>query len=203
MALKKPNSKAPWGEYVPNVGSLTVDEFAQLPDEDGWTYELYQGRLIRMPGPGGEHGMIQWRLTSLLATYLNEHHIAGQPFGTACYYFPLPSGEEILSPDLSYIAPPRSAAIVYRGSYIETVPDLVIEISSPNDFRPKVAAKAQNYLAVGVRLVWVVWPSTKTVDVWTPANTAAPVQTLTAADMLDGLDVIPGLSTPVQSMFGQ
>ena len=37
-------------------------------------------------------------------------------------------------------------------------PDLVAEVVSPTQFRREMAAKAQRYLAGGVRLVWIIWP---------------------------------------------
>src|SRR5579863_9326467 len=51
------NTLAPWAELVPDQGPMTVDELLALPD-DGWLYELVEGRLVRMAPPGGEHGEI-------------------------------------------------------------------------------------------------------------------------------------------------
>ena len=42
---------APWAETV----LFTADDLARLPD-DGWQYELVEGRLVRMPPPGAAHG---------------------------------------------------------------------------------------------------------------------------------------------------
>jgi hypothetical protein len=41
-----PIPQAPWGEYIPQVGRMTVEQFEQFPSVDGWMYELHQGRLI-------------------------------------------------------------------------------------------------------------------------------------------------------------
>lgn len=64
-----------------------------------------------------------------------------------------------------------------------------------------MAAKAQRYLAVGVRLVWIVWPAAKQVDVWRPGNATQPLATLTSGDQSDGLDALPGFTYPVASLF--
>jgi Uma2 family endonuclease len=202
MALNKPRSNAPWGEYVPNMGPLTVEEFAQLPDEEGWTFELYQGRLIRMPGPGSEHGIVQSELISLLHVYLKAHHL-GAVVGTACYVLKLPNGtENILCPDISYSLPIRLAAAPVRGtSYLELTPDLVAEIASPGDTHPEVNTKTAIYLDAGVRLVWNVWMSTKTVEVWRPAQKKQPIAILQETDSLDGFDVIPGFTCLVSQLF--
>jgi hypothetical protein len=63
-----------------------------------------------------------------------------------------------------------------------------------------MADKARFYLASGVRVVWIVWAATKTVDVWRSGGDA-PARTLAAGDTLDGLDVVPGYSYPLANLF--
>ena len=78
------------------------------------------------------------------------------------------------------------------------VPDLVVEVVSPNDTRREVAAKARIWLRYDVRLVWVVLPQTRSVDVYRPGHA---VETLSDQDTLDGLDVLPGFTCPVSAVF--
>jgi Uma2 family endonuclease len=63
-----------------------------------------------------------------------------------------------------------------------------------------MAAKAQRYLAAGVRLVWLIWPKYQQVDVWRPGANQA-VQTLNLGESLDGLDVLPGFTYPLARLF--
>lgn len=202
MALRttRHDDTAPWGEYIAGIGPLTVEEFERLPTEDGWVFELREGRLIRMPGPGGIHGLLQVRFTGMLLKAMTDQQAAGL-IGTACYYFPHPNGDDVLCPDLSYITPERVPTITYRGSYLATMPDLVIEIASPNDFRPQMQAKAQFYLTAGVRLVWIAWPSRNEIDVWQPTNRTMPSIILTITDTLSGLDILPDFSAPLKDIF--
>jgi Uma2 family endonuclease len=203
MALLIPRSatqKAPWGEYV-GIGPLTIEAFDQLPLEEGWKFELWKGDLIRMPGPGDDHMVIMANIYALLQPFLQQHKL-GKLRGTGCYNLPLPnSADALLCPDLSYILPGRLATMPKRGSYRIGVPDLVIEIASPNDYRPYMQTKAQTYLQAGVRLVWIIWPNTQIIDVWRSSAPEAPVATLSATDTLDGLDVIPGFTCSVQPIF--
>jgi Uma2 family endonuclease len=197
-----PKPQAPWGEYAPHVGPMTVEQFEKLPSQDGWTYELYHGRLIRMPGPGGGHGDIQAELLGLLRTYLKTHKL-GVATGTACYVLQLPhSKETVLCPDISYSLPARKAAAPKRGtSYLVLTPDLVAEIISPNDARSDIKQKTDTYLDAGVRLVWNVWPNSKQVEVWRPTQRKHPIAILSEMDTLDGLDVIPGFACLVRDIF--
>jgi len=196
-----PIPQAPWGEYIPRVGRMTVEQFEQFPSEDGWMYELHQGRLITMPGPGFDHAVIQTALYRAIDGFLQTNKL-GMLIGTGCYNLPLPgSTEEVLCPDLSYINPAKLATMQKRGSYLVGAPDLVIEIASPGDTHPEVARKAATYLQAGVLLIWTLWPTTKTIEVWRPQSTNRPVTILQIGDMLDGLDVIPGFQCLVKDVF--
>jgi hypothetical protein len=51
-----------------------------------------------------------------------------------------------------------------------------------------------------VRLVWVVWPKQRIVDVWLPGN-EQPQATLGVDGTLDGGEVVLGFSYPVAALF--
>jgi hypothetical protein len=63
-----------------------------------------------------------------------------------------------------------------------------------------MAEKARMWLAAGVRLLWLIWPRDKQVEVWRPGSDE-PVATLALTEALDGLDVIPGFTYPVSRLF--
>ncbi|HLY32404.1 MAG TPA: Uma2 family endonuclease, partial [Ktedonobacterales bacterium] len=150
---------------------------------------------------GYNHGEIQARFILLLGAYLHDKGL-GILNGTCCYNLPLPNNtEELLCPDLSYVAPARKATMPLRGSYLVGAPDMVIEIASPNDTRAELTAKTKVYLQAGVRLVWVVWPASQTVDVWRPPSSSQPQTTLHADDTLDGVDIAPGFACPARDVF--
>ncbi len=49
---------APWAEPVPNAPfPMTIAQMQALP-EDNWTYELVEGRLVRMAGSGNKASAI-------------------------------------------------------------------------------------------------------------------------------------------------
>jgi Uma2 family endonuclease len=54
---------------------VTADELMRMPD-DGYSYELVQGRLIKMPKPGALHGIIGTRLFSALIRLVEAHDLA-------------------------------------------------------------------------------------------------------------------------------
>lgn len=52
---------------------MTLEEYAQLPDDDLYLDEVSRGRLVCEPRPGYEHGRVQVRLVGVLAPFVHEH----------------------------------------------------------------------------------------------------------------------------------
>jgi Uma2 family endonuclease len=77
-------------------------------------------------------------------------------------------------------------------------PDLVAEVVSPNDLIYEVAARVAEYLGAGVRLVWVVNPADRTVQVHRQGGTGT---ILREADELAGEEVLPGFRCQVGELF--
>lgn len=76
--------------------------------------------------------------------------------------------------------------------------DLAAEVISPEGPASEVDAKVQEYLAHGTRLVLVVHPRTRTVTAYRPDGSA---RVLRSGDSIDGWDIIPGFSLPVDELF--
>ncbi|MGH2517938.1 MAG: Uma2 family endonuclease [Ktedonobacterales bacterium] len=194
---------APWGELVPGVGPMTADELLQRPEyETG--YELVEGRLIRVPPAGMEHGDLGLELGSALRGYVRTQNL-GRVFAAETGFTLNRPGEPdvVLAPDCAFVRTdrlPDKGSADWKG-FARLAPDLVVEIASPSQYAPELAEKARLWLAAGTRLAWVVWPSTRHVDVWLPGG-ELPAQSLGPADSLDGRDVIPGFTYSVASLFG-
>jgi hypothetical protein len=58
--------------------------------------------------------------------------------------------------------------------------------------------KRREYFRAGCRLVWVVYPKTKTIEVYTSPT---DFTTLDINDTLDGGEVLPGFKVPVRIIF--
>ena len=82
----------------------------------------------------------------------------------------------------------------------DLVPDLAVEVRSPDDAPGELSAKAHEYLDAGARLGWVVDPPAHTVRVHEPGRTPR-VLGMDAA--LDGSEVLPGFTLPLAELFGE
>lgn len=81
----------------------------------------------------------------------------------------------------------------FPKGYPEMAPDLAVEVVSPSDTAEDLQQKVGEYLVSGTRLVWVIYPDTKSVTVFTPGGQA---RVLGVQDTLNGEDVLPGFIVP-------
>lgn len=78
------------------------------------------------------------------------------------------------------------------------VPDLVAEVVSPGDSAREVEEKVAKWLATGVRLVVVLYPSMETVVAYSGPN---QLRRFTVADTFDAAPVLPDFSCLVARLF--
>ena len=86
-------------------------------------------------------------------------------------------------PDLGFISAARAPSGVRVTGYSEEVPDLVVEVVSPSDSAREANERALMWKGFDVRLVWMLFPDTRTVDVY---GEDGSVTTLGEGDALDG-----------------
>lgn len=184
---------APWAEPV----LMTAGELLQLP-EDGWRYELVEGRLVRMSPTGGRHGQVAAELLLAVGQFTREHDLGALFAAETGFWISAPEEPDtVLAPDLALVRAERELRPVPEG-YPRQVPDLVAEVASPSQGRAELGAKAERWLRAGVRLVWVVFPETRTVERW---RSGEAVSALTVTDELSGEDILPGFTCPVAQLF--
>jgi Uma2 family endonuclease len=196
---------APWAELVPGVErEITAAELLAWPD-DGWQYELVEGRLVRMPPTMRGHGRTLMALLLLIWRHVEDNNLGLTTPPDEGFLLSRPGQKDIvLAPDIAFIRAERLSQLPQGEEswrkYSTLAPDLVVEIASPSQYRPEMAAKARLYLELGVRLVWVFWPRQKRVDVWRPGSDQ-PVAMLGVDDTLSGEDVLPGFTLPLAQLF--
>ena len=99
-------------------------------------------------------------------------------------------------PDVAFMSSERIPA--ESTGFLYVAPDLVIEVVSPGDSADKVVAKAHEWLAGGVRVVWVAYPASREIHVYRGDGRR---QILGPDDRLTVEDLVPGFSALVASFF--
>lgn len=185
----------------PTERLLTVADLAAMPTSlptGDVEYELNDGRLVIMPPPGDIHGEAAVRIGSFLFTgaELKGHGVARGEVGVILRRNP----DRVVVPDACFIG---NASLPVRRSpegYLETIPDVVVEVRSKNDSLPAIESKAAEYLAAGVKLVWVIDPIRKLAAVYEPSK--SPV-TLGPDDELTAEPIVPAFRLKVGDILGR
>lgn len=175
---------------------VTAEELARMPD-DGYQYELVEGRLIKMPLPKLRHGIVGSRLGVPLWNFVDAAGL-GVVF-TGDVGFKLTSNPDtVRAPDVAFLRRERIPITGLPDGYWAGAPDLAVEVLSPDDRRSELVRKAHQYLRHGARLVWLVDPKKQTLTVFRPDGESTA---LTINDQIDGEDVVPGFRLPLAKLF--
>ena len=175
---------------------LTAEDLLRLSSE-GVRGELIRGVLHETMSTGQRHGKIVSKLVFRLMLHVEPQRLGTvvcSDSGVLLEHNP----DSVREPDVAFTSVERQPLGTVRDGYALVVPDLVVEVVSPSDKERDVLQKAEMWLSFGVRLVWVVRPETRTVDVH---RMGAPIVTLDDTQSLDGLDVLPGFSCPLTDIF--
>jgi Uma2 family endonuclease len=160
-------------------------------------FELDNGRLVFiMVPPGNIHGAAQVSIATQLMVQgdLKGHGKARTEVGVILWRNP----DRVVTPDVLFVANKSLPIRTSREGYLETIPELVVEIRSKNDSLKYLQRKVQHYLKAGVEIVWVVDAESKTVTVHA-ASTALVVYG--ENDKLKLPRLVPGFSMRVADVF--
>jgi Uma2 family endonuclease len=103
-------------------------------------------------------------------------------------------------PDLAFVSAqtwPLDRPVSKVGDW-QVVPDLAVEVVSPNDVLEEVLTKIMEYFAHGVKCVWLVSPISAKVFVF---DSPQKVTLLGVADELDGGELLPGFRLKLSELF--
>ncbi|MBL8152872.1 MAG: Uma2 family endonuclease [Anaerolineae bacterium] len=172
------------------------DALINLPENADKRFELDQGSLIEVVPSQPIHVYIGSWVYHLIANFLEGKGL-GVAYADGCLFY-LPNGDCWI-PDAAYVSFARQPGIPERYTL---APDLAVEVVSPGNSPREILHKVESYIEGGTRIVWVVYPAEKIVDVWRPAAPGQLLkQKLTLSDHLDGGEVLPGLSIPLAAIF--
>ena len=173
----------------------TAEELFSMPD-DGYRYELVRGELRKMAPSGSEHGDKSADIHGSLHPYVRANNLGRTRIAEPGFILER-DPDSVRAPDIAFVRRERIEAIGKTTRFWPEASDLAIEVISPNDRYSEVNEKVADYLAAGTRMVVVVNPRNRTVNVHTPDGAV----TLKLGDTLDGGDVVPGWQMPLTDIF--
>ena len=147
--------------------TLTLNEFLARPErDDSQREELIEGELVVSPGAKVSRAYMVERLRESLRPLKQQDFIISNDF--SCILAP----HSMPVPDLAAVALARWEEAAHTDAWLLDAPELVIEVSSPSN--RKLYRKAALYLEHGAEQVWIVYPKTRSVTVYTSEGTTEP-----------------------------
>jgi Uma2 family endonuclease len=168
------------------------------PVPDDFFYEVVDGQVVELP----PMGVYECGIASLLAIMLGQATRAGKlgRVVVETMFWLDRSGKLKRRPDLAYVSngkwPPGTK--LPQSEAWDIIPDLAIEVVSDSNSANEIQHKLADYLRAGVQQVWVVYPVTRQIYVYTSLTS---VQILTEHDLLDGGALLPGIQLSLAELF--
>ncbi len=174
----------------------TVDEFEQLMTQTEYQerlLELINGEIVEKM-PTEEHSLIVGNIYLTLRVFVDKNGLGRVAFEVRRK---IPGDEHNARlPDVEFTRKERLLPIVKKGA-VPQMPDLAVEVKSPDDSYQKLRDKAAYYLANGAQLVWLVYPEKHMVEIQTLDDFEYKV----AGQTLEGSDLLPGFTMKVDDVF--
>ncbi len=148
--------------FSPLTRRYTLEEFWALPErEDHARYNLIGGYLFMVPPPNPPHGDVASRMNRSLVRFLDASKIPGDVHFPPEPIYVRAEGSTYLEPDMMYV----STELRQKMGTKRTSADIVFEFLSRTTSVYDRTTKADTYLALGVRELWLVDPLTTTIEV--------------------------------------
>lgn len=176
---------------------LTIEDFEAFiarPENANRRFELIYGEIIESV-PTEEHGVIALRIGSRILIFVELHDLGRA--GVEIRYRLPDDPHNARLPDISFTGKARALPLVRQGA-VPQMPDLAVEIASPDDDLDNLRKKIAYYLENGTKLAWLVLPEQQQVEIY---RADAERVTLGIEDTLDGGAVLPGFRLSIRYIF--
>lgn len=168
-------------ETVISNTKVSVTEFSkmQFDDDDDNYYEIIDGEMIRKSAPTPMHQRICRKIIVILDRYINERK-SGEIFQSPIDVFLDEYNKP--QPDLVFVSAEKKAIITNDG--IMGIPDLIVEIISPESYIADRFEKKALYERVTVPEFWLIDSKNKFIEIYTLKN--GHYKLLSAATTIEG-----------------
>ncbi len=176
-----------------------VSELIRQPEFADKRFYLMGGEIFEMSPVQRVHSRLANRIGMFLGMFVEEQDL-GEVHVELGFH---PPGDRytLLAPDVAYVSHARLSQQPENG-FLSIMPELAVEIASPNDSLAQLRRKASIYLDNGSRVVWIVLPSQRGVDVCRSASGARlDIEFVGADGRLSGEDALPGFELELSRLF--
>ena len=171
---------------------MTLEQFEQLPQEDGVKYELKDGELVKMANAKAGHERTKFRIERSLMAYILQRPI-GEIYSESSFAL---SPSRVCAPDVSFLRN-ELAVKTDPDRIFQAAPDLAVEVVSESESALELRQKIQDYLDAGTKAVWAVYPKLQVIAVYDQTG----VREFRGEQMLEAPEILPGFQAKVTQFF--
>ncbi len=194
--VTQPETQLPVQPESSRARAVTPERLLRMPDAK--RYEWLDGELVERHR-SVLSGVVAARINRLLGNHGEQHRLGwvlDSEVGYQCFPW---KPDRVRRADVSFIRAERyPLERLSQEGHATIPPDLAVEVVSPRDLARELDEKLEDYLRAGIKLIWVVHPETRTVQVYSPDGTS---RRLREADEMTGDDILPGFRTTVAAFF--
>jgi Uma2 family endonuclease len=174
---------------------VTAEELLEMGSDA--PYELWEGVLKHVSPSSSKSSIVAVEIASAILTFVKAGRM-GYVTGADSGYVLNSNPHTVVATDVGFFRRGRYDGDMPERGFYPMPPDLAVEVISPTDERTDVRQKQELYARSGVPLIWWVDPEARTVTVHQPGHEP---RVLNELQTLDGGDVLPGFSLPVEHIF--
>ncbi|MBC1237560.1 Uma2 family endonuclease [Nostoc sp. 2RC] len=175
------------------IGQLSLKEFLSLPEGDVY-YEFIDGQAVPKVSPKFFHSTLQIALGLLIRAWCKGK---GRVLPEWAILLKRQGKDWAPLPDLTYISYERLPKTWKCNEACPVIPELVIEIISPDQTIKEFEEKAKDYLTAGVSRVWVIDSEVMSIRVFLPdGSNQVYTDNISIVDTL-----FPGLELTTRQIF--
>ena|SRR5579863_1224339 len=175
---------------------LTAEQYLKLPDTDRPT-ELVRGKVVTMNVPAQLHGYVCSTVAWFLRSYVVPREL-GRVMTNDSGVITERDPDTVRGADVAYYSFERLPKGPLPSKYVPVVPELVVEVLSPDDRWSKVHAKVAEYLNAGVSVVCVIDPKTESAHLYYPDQ---PERALDKTQDVAFPEILGDFRVPVGKLF--
>lgn len=185
--------------FDPPPGTATVRDVIRYVDgDDRRLVELVNGTLVEK-AMGFKESTLASFLIQQLSNFSDQEGEIGFVTGEGGTLRIMP--KLLRLPDVAFVLRSRFPdGEMPEAPVPNLAPDIAAEVVGKGNTKAEMVRKVGEYFKAGVRLVWLVFPKTRTVRVYTSPK---DVTLLTETDALTGGRVLPGFELPLTRLFGK
>jgi Uma2 family endonuclease len=176
----------------------TADDLWDISHRAGETrrFEVVKGEPRDMTRTGGLHGVIALEIGYHVLHYVKKQHQLGYATSAETGFILATDPATVRAPDVGFVAKAHLSGPIPQ-KYFPLAPDLAVEVVSPSDTAQDIRERVRDFLKAGTRLVWVVYPESRTVDVYRSDG----MQVVEIDGVLEGGDALPGFELALRAVF--